>query len=119
MTDPWDLKNLTLSPGTAIPRGEPKRIKKLRERFVKVDLGWIAPLDKCANATANTYRVAIHLLDARFQAHDIPVTVPNGWLEELGISRFAKYRALAVLKGLGMITVERRPRKSPIVSIIL
>jgi hypothetical protein len=102
-----------------IARSEPNRIKKRRERFAKVDLRWIAPLDKCASATANTYRVAIHLLDACFQARGKPVTVPNGWLKELGVSRFAKYRALVLLERLGMITVEKRPRKSPIVTVNL
>jgi hypothetical protein len=108
-----------LSPGTLIARSEPRRITERRERFAKVGLGWIAPLDKCASATANTYRVAIHLLDARFQAHGKPVTLGNGWLAELGVSRYAKRRALSMLEKLGMITVERRLRKAPIVTLIL
>jgi DNA-binding transcriptional ArsR family regulator len=46
-----------------------------------------------------------------------PIKLTNVRLKEKGISRSAKGRALDVLEKAGLIAVERRPRKSPIVTI--
>jgi hypothetical protein len=43
----------------------------------------------------------------------------NGVLKEKGISRWSKWRALNELERLGLITVERRKRKSPIIRLIV
>jgi hypothetical protein len=39
-------------------------------------------------------------------------------LNDFGISRRAKYRALDALEAAGLISVERRPKKSPVVPIL-
>jgi hypothetical protein len=39
-------------------------------------------------------------------------------LNEFGLTRQAKYRALDSLEAAGLISVERRPKKSPIVTIL-
>ena len=44
--------------------------------------------------------------------------MPNGWLEERGVSRKAKSRVLRDLEAAGLITVERPNRQSPIVTIV-
>jgi hypothetical protein len=44
--------------------------------------------------------------------------VPNGQLEQHGVSRYAKYRALARLERAGLITVDRRVRKTLIVTLV-
>jgi hypothetical protein len=43
------------------------------------------------------------------------IAVPNGALRKLGVSRMTKHRALKELAAGGFITVEWRPRKTPIV----
>jgi hypothetical protein len=43
--------------------------------------------------------------------------MPNGMLAIDGVGRKAKGRALDMLEELGLISVERRPHKSPIVTI--
>jgi hypothetical protein len=49
-----------------------------------------------------------------------PIKLANGMLEMDGISRKAKSRGLSELERRGLITVvERRPKKSPIVKLIL
>jgi hypothetical protein len=49
-----------------------------------------------------------------------PIKLANGMLEMDGINRKAKSRALSDLERRGLITVvERRPKKSPIVELIL
>jgi hypothetical protein len=40
-------------------------------------------------------------------------------LSEFGISRQAKYRALEALEGGGLITVSRRPRRNPEVTVLV
>jgi hypothetical protein len=42
----------------------------------------------------------------------------QGRLKGFGITRQAKYRALEALATAGLISVERRPKKSPIVTIL-
>jgi hypothetical protein len=46
-------------------------------------------------------------------------TLPNGWLEEWGVSREVKRRVLRDLEAAGLITVERPNRKSPKVTIVV
>jgi hypothetical protein len=48
-----------------------------------------------------------------------PFKLPNGALEELGVSRKAKWRVLDVLERHGVIAIERRGRKSPIVTLLV
>jgi DNA-binding transcriptional ArsR family regulator len=45
--------------------------------------------------------------------------MPNGWLEERGVSRKAKSQVLRDLEAAGLVTVERRDRKSPRVTILV
>ena len=45
------------------------------------------------------------------------VTIPNGALAKLGVSRIAKLRALRQLEAAGLIVVEWRPRKTPLVTL--
>ena len=42
------------------------------------------------------------------------VTVPNGELAKLGVSREVKRRALQQLEAAGLILIDRRSRKSPL-----
>jgi hypothetical protein len=46
------------------------------------------------------------------------VTLANKALAEMGVSRLMKYRALQRLEQDGLIRVERRERRSPIVTIL-
>ena len=44
--------------------------------------------------------------------------VPYCQLDQYGVSRYAKYRALARLERAGLITVDRRVRKTLIVTLV-
>jgi hypothetical protein len=46
-----------------------------------------------------------------------PIKLTNVKLKEHGIGRSAKSRALTVLENAGLIIVERRPRKSPLITL--
>jgi hypothetical protein len=62
-----------------------------------------------------TYRVALYLLgQARFRRE---VTLSTACLRKLGMSRNGKRGALKQLRRAGLVAVEERPRKSPIVTV--
>jgi len=65
-----------------------------------------------------TYRVALCLLHLNWKAGGKPVKFPNGMLGIDGVSRRSKWRALNDLERRGLITVERRPGRSPIVRLL-
>ncbi len=46
------------------------------------------------------------------------ITIPNGPLAKYGVSRQIKYLALQQLEQAGLITVERKPRKTPVVTLV-
>jgi hypothetical protein len=48
-----------------------------------------------------------------------PIKLPSGMLEMDGVSRTSKRRALRSLENLGLILVEWRLKKSPIVTLHL
>jgi DNA-binding transcriptional ArsR family regulator len=65
------------------------------------------------------YHVALLLLYLHWQHGDRPIKLASGMLVLDGVSRNSKRRALIELENLGLITAERRSRKSPIVTIAL
>jgi hypothetical protein len=95
----------------------PRKIQKRRRHFIKVPWAWVERLAK-ARYTA-TYRVALHLLYQHWKQKGGPVKLPNGMLVLGGVSRWQKWRALGDLERLGLINVERRTRKSPLVTLIV
>jgi hypothetical protein len=94
----------------------PRKIQKRREQFVKVPWTWVEKLD---GVTGHTYRVALCLLHLHWQQKGGPVKLANGMLGIDGVSRQSKWRALIDLEHRGLVTVERRPRRSPIVHLSL
>lgn len=47
------------------------------------------------------------------------ITLTTAILNRFKVNRKAKYRALDALEAAGLIVVERRPRKNPVVSIVV
>jgi hypothetical protein len=69
--------------------------------------------------SANTYRVAVTLLFLHWKANGEPIKLANGVLAMDGVGRTAKGRALAELERFELITIKRRERKSPIITLIV
>jgi hypothetical protein len=90
----------------------PAKIRKRREKFIMFPLAWYEALN---GAPATTYRVAIYLLHLHWKEGGGPIKLPNGMLRTDGVNRQAKWRALGDLERRGLITVERRPRRSPLI----
>ena len=62
--------------------------------------------------------VAWWLLYLHWKDHGARFKLPNGMLRFDGVSRQSKWRALNDLESRGLIVVERRPRRSPIVRLV-
>jgi hypothetical protein len=82
--------------------------------FTKFPNTWRISLAK-VRANGCAYRVAFYLLDQRrWREH---VTLSTVALNKLGVSRKGKRTALQQLRKAGLIEVEERLRKSPIVKV--
>jgi hypothetical protein len=116
--DPYaDLKRHRLTPEmVATLAVVPREIRKRREHFAKVPGIWIEQLAKARYLA--TYRLALHILYRHWKGGGKPFMLSNGMAAMEGVSRWAKWRALAELERLGLIAVERRKRKSPRITVI-
>jgi hypothetical protein len=66
----------------------------------------------------STYRLAIELLYLHWKGNGKPIIVSNKVARAVKICARSKWEALAELERLGLIEVERRPRKSPRVILL-
>lgn len=94
----------------------PKKIRKRQQGFVMVPWAWV---EKLKGATGQTYRVALCLLHLNWKNKGEPVKLANGMLHIDGVGRHSKWRALNDLEGRGLIIVERRLRRSPLVRLVV
>jgi hypothetical protein len=91
--------------------------RKRRERFIKVPGFWLEQLLKTRRTA--TLKLALHLLRKHFESYGKPFTLANGVLKACGVWPKEKWRALAELEQLCLVEVERRQRKSPIITVLL
>jgi hypothetical protein len=97
--------------GTAIATKHPKR-----RDFVIVPMAW---KDRLAGAVhVATLKLALHLLYQDWKTEGAAIKIPNIAFANAGISRWAKWRALGELERLGLVVVERRKRRSPLVRVV-
>lgn len=89
----------------------PKRAKLPRHthgtRFLKgpIPLDWLSAASRCPGKALH---VAVVLWFYAGMTVDARVPLKNIVLEEFGVNRFAKYRALDVLEKAGLVAVDRR-----------
>jgi hypothetical protein len=96
---------------TAAPKS-----KKRNQNFTMVPHTWQKRLADGATC-ASTYRLALELLYRDWKNGGHPIRLANQGLEVVGLTRHQKTRALTELEDLGLVTVERRVKKSPIVKV--
>jgi hypothetical protein len=83
-------------------------------KFVKVPLLWATELARIG-ASGSTYAVALELLyEARWGKY---VKLTTARMEKRGVSRHSKWRALNALSRTGLVHVEERKNKNPIVTV--
>ena len=113
--DPFDLAKLRLPPEQVQATTKtPRRIEKRRQQFTMLPGSWY---DKLSGATGTTCRVAWYLLHLHWKGKGAPIKLANGMLKCDGVTRWAKARALADLEKRGLIVVDRRAKRSPIVRL--
>jgi hypothetical protein len=86
-------------------------------RFTKVPYSWERALAS-ARAGVCVYRVALHLLYHAEWKADRTVKLTNVAMKAAGVSRKGKDAALRLLVRLGLVTVQGRHKKSPLVTVI-
>jgi hypothetical protein len=110
-------KNIGLGPellGSDVWAVTPAKIKRRREHFAMLPMTWY---ERLKGADGQTYRVAWFLLYLHWKNNGGPIKLGNGMLAMDGVPPQSKRRALRDLERRGLITVEWRPRKSPIVRL--
>jgi hypothetical protein len=83
-------------------------------KFIKFPKMWQACLAE-KRADGSAYRVALHLLDKASFSEVVPLG--NRVLKKHGVSRASKWRALEHLRSAGLIAVEERRGKAPLVKV--
>jgi hypothetical protein len=118
--DPFDLEKFRLSPedmkayaGKAAPRSARRPASR---QFTIVPRAWSDRLE--AARYASTYKLALHLLHQDWKNGGRRITLANAVLTNAGVSRGQKWRALRELERLKLIEIERRRRKSPLVTLL-
>jgi hypothetical protein len=113
--DIWD--KLRIDPAKIAAPPVPAKIRKRREQFVKLPMTWYEKISRPALRCRFTCLVAWYLLYLNWKNRGKPFKLANGMLNYDGLSRDSKMRALRDLERRGLITVERRSRKSPIIHV--
>jgi hypothetical protein len=94
----------------------PVKRRKRKDAFVQVPLWW---LEAAARATRSPQTfVVVWLLHLAWKAKKLTFPVPNDQLGRHGVDRRTKYRVLAKLERAGLITVDRRDRKTLRVTLV-
>ena len=88
--------------------------KRRRRRFIIIPEMWIERLEGTRHVS--TYRVALRILQRNRQCEGQPFPLPNNIG---GVSRWAKSTALKELEKAGLVQLERRKRKSPLVTGVM
>jgi hypothetical protein len=115
--DPFDeISRTPLAPIATVPASTPAKVRKRREHFIMVPIAWD---DRLTGCTGRTYKIANRVLYLHWKNNGKPFQLANGMLKYDGVDRQAKWRALAVLERLGLISVDRRSRKSPTIHVHL
>jgi hypothetical protein len=95
----------------------PVKRKKKVEPFVRVPLWWIRAAAQ--HSRSPTTLVLVELLYRSWKARSMTFLLPNVRLAKWGASRKIKRRVLRDLERGGLVTVEWRSGKSPIVTLTL
>jgi hypothetical protein len=85
-------------------------------KFIMFPVEWQFQLAR-VDADKCTYRVALYLLHESWRSKNKYVKLANVGLKRLGVGREGKGHALEQLEEAGLVSVERKDRKSPVVTV--
>jgi hypothetical protein len=116
-----DVKQHRLTPETLAfitaaqrPAFEPDKIRRKRQKFVQVPWDWV---DRLEGASGKTCLLALRLLWLNWRYNSGEIRLANKSIGRM--ERRTKYRALADLERRGLISIQRRPRRSPLIRVNL
>ena len=109
--EPWRVRRLR-----ELEAAAPVKRKRKVEPFVQIPLWW---LEAAAKATRSpTTLVLAELWRLRWKTKRATFPLPNARLRRLGVDRKAKVRDLAKLERAGLIALEWKHGKTPVVTLI-
>jgi hypothetical protein len=85
-------------------------------KFVQIPARWI---EKLGGESGRTYDLALLLLQLNFKNRGRPVNLSNGVTRHLKLDRTVKYRALARLEQLGLVSIVHKQGAAPLVNLML
>jgi hypothetical protein len=120
--DAFDPERFRLTPeqraelGVAKSKTKHKPKHRQSDTFVQIPQLWCEQL-AVIRAHGSTYRVALHLLYEAWATKIRTVKLTNVALVKVGVGREGKAIALRELRRAGLITVEQRPNRNPLVTV--
>jgi CRP-like cAMP-binding protein len=114
--NPFDLEQFRLPEKVMAEGLAAAKRRRRRGQFIKFPNSWAEELRDARRAS--TYRVALYLLHQQWKGGDKPIPLSNAALTWLGVSRREKWRALTELERAGLVKVDRRPRRVPLVTVL-
>lgn len=108
-----DLSDTALAPKPGAPK--PKHKGKWKRQFTRFPYAWQVRLQDCK--AGSTYRLALYLLYEHWRNGGRRIRLSNGVLA--GVDRTTKWDGLRVLERAGLVQIERRQRKAPLVTCLL
>lgn len=109
---------LSKSPAKA-PTKTPDKARRAsnKEPFVQIPLWWAAAAAKATRMPG--FLVCVELLHCAWKARSMTFSFPSGRLIRNGGNRWTKRRVLRRLEGAGLIAIEWRRGKNPLVTLVL
>jgi hypothetical protein len=95
-------------------------VKKARDKsndFARVPLKWAADVAKAMNSPG--YMVLVLLAYLAWKTKSPTFVLSNDYLNRHGVKREVKHRALARLEKAGVIRVQRRGLRAPLVTLLI
>jgi hypothetical protein len=122
--DPFDLSKMALdadliaelTPFQKTTAAKPKRRSRAKTKFVT--LPYEQTLAAAGQAKCAPLAVLVELAHQVFKNHRTKVTLSNSVLRSVGVSQWAKNRALRQLEAAGMVAVDWEGGKAPRVTIL-
>jgi hypothetical protein len=114
--DPFDLKRLRIDPAELAPMRKKPEPKRSQAEFVKFPYERV--LSTAGRIGDAPLAVLVELAHQSFKTHRKQVPLTNVALRSVGINRCAKLRALRQLEEAGLVQVEWRGRRSPLVTLL-
>jgi hypothetical protein len=119
---PDDLKDLVWTDEDAVvvakaaSKGSTPKKRWWRSKFIMFPVEWQFQLARM-KADGCAYRIALYVLWEAWRSQSNRVKLANVGLKERGVGRWGKRHALEQLGSAGLISIERQPRKSPVVTV--